>query len=321
MMDIYKEKRHWLFALDPLHVGSGREHLTHIDLPLVREQGTGLPLIPGSSLAGVCRAYAFLQAQAQRPAPLAMVTAVGAAADPVSRAATGRLESVCAGKGGPDGDLHCGKCAICLAFGYSKKTSSRQGLAQIGSAHVVYFPIATTAGPVWITCPRQLAESPTTASIGEMEIADGQFCPNWMIGGALTFGWNSLIAGKRKALRAPIPEIVKIAVVNDANFCTLVNANLEVRTLVSINPSTGAAADSALFTYEAIPRATLLWFDVVIANPQLNPVQGEAIPYSFDDIERVTDDGFKLMRHLGLGGMNTRGLGRARITIVEPPSQ
>jgi len=45
-----------------------------------------------------------------------------------------------------------------------------------------------------------------------------------------------------------------------------VNSNLEVRTSVSINPETGAAEEGALFTYEAIPRATVLWLDVVVSD-------------------------------------------------------
>ena len=63
-----------------------------------------------------------------------------------------------------------------------------------------------------------------------------------------------------------IPDIVKkrIVLVSDKFFSQIVNSNLEVRTSVSINPETGAAEDGALFTYEAIPRATFLWFDVIV---------------------------------------------------------
>src|SRR5208282_214039 len=58
-------------------------------------------------------------------------------------------------------------------------------------------------------------------------------------------------------------SFARSVLVPDELFGTLVNDNLEVRTLVSIDPETGAAEDGALFTYEAIPRSTLLWFDVV----------------------------------------------------------
>jgi CRISPR-associated protein Cmr4 len=58
-------------------------------------------------------------------------------------------------------------------------------------------------------------------------------------------------------------------------FGTLVNDNMEVRTLVSIDPETGAAKDTALFTYEAIPRGALLWFEVIYTNPATYSIREE----------------------------------------------
>ena len=56
----------------------------------------------------------------------------------------------------------------------------------------------------------------------------------------------------------------RIVLVSDKLFPQIVNSNLEVRTSVAINPATGAAEEGALFTYEALPRTTFLWFDVVV---------------------------------------------------------
>jgi CRISPR-associated protein Cmr4 len=61
----------------------------------------------------------------------------------------------------------------------------------------------------------------------------------------------------------PKPASDRIVLIDDKLFSQVVNSNLEVRTSVSINPKTGAAEDGALFTYEAIPRATFLWIDIV----------------------------------------------------------
>jgi len=47
----------FLHALSPLHVGTG-QGLGVIDLPVAREKGTGIPIVPGSSLKGVLRAAA-----------------------------------------------------------------------------------------------------------------------------------------------------------------------------------------------------------------------------------------------------------------------
>ena len=49
----------------------------------------------------------------------------------------------------------------------------------------------------------------------------------------------------------------KIILVSDELAPQIINANLEVRTSVSIDPLTGAAREGALFTSEAIPRGSL----------------------------------------------------------------
>ncbi len=46
------EKRYWIHAITPLHVGAGRG-LGYIDMPIAREKVTNWPYIPGSSLKGV----------------------------------------------------------------------------------------------------------------------------------------------------------------------------------------------------------------------------------------------------------------------------
>lgn len=55
----------------------------------------------------------------------------------------------------------------------------------------------------------------------------------------------------------PDIKIEDICIVPDNLIAQIINSNLEVRTSVSIDPLTGAAKDKALFTSEAIPRATV----------------------------------------------------------------
>jgi len=312
---ILEQHRHWMFTLDPIHVGSGREQLTSIALPHVREKGTGLPVVPGSSLSGSCRAYAALH----------------------------KGGSSCAGKGGDDGMGHCGNCHICYAFGYSrgkeqdKAQASRQGLIQISTAHILFFPIASALGPVWITCRQQLDAAGLPA---DQEPATAKYRAAWGVnsaGPALDLSWNRLMhdpgaAGvsegsqflKSFALNGADPvrttgtvpcvdRITRAIVVNDGDFHGLIEANMEVRTLVSIKPETGAADPGMLFTYEAIPRAALLWFDVVYSNPEHYGVPAASV--RVEDLKATTRQGFDLMKFLGLGGMNTRGLGRVEIAV------
>ncbi|HFE65914.1 MAG TPA: type III-B CRISPR module RAMP protein Cmr4, partial [Chloroflexi bacterium] len=44
----------FLHALSPLHAGTG-QGVGAIDLPISREKGTDVPIVPGSSLKGVLR--------------------------------------------------------------------------------------------------------------------------------------------------------------------------------------------------------------------------------------------------------------------------
>jgi len=53
--------RYYALALDPIHVGTGGMRLGRVDLSIVREPGTNIPKIPGTSLAGAARAYAAMQ--------------------------------------------------------------------------------------------------------------------------------------------------------------------------------------------------------------------------------------------------------------------
>jgi CRISPR-associated protein Cmr4 len=88
-----------------------------------------------------------------------------------------------------------------------------------------------------------------------------------------------------------------------------------VRTSVSIDPETGAASDKALFTYEAIPRAAILWLEVVEDD------FGRKFPNDHDKAKElghtrpldVVTAGLKLTEMLGVGGMGTRGFGRVRM--------
>lgn len=116
----------------------------------------------------------------------------------------------------------------------------------------------------------------------------------------------------------------RIVLVSDKNFSQIVKSNLEIRTSVSIDPATGAAEDGALFTYEAIPRGTILRFEVVYNNPGNFRINNQEIrinnhnssglmPATIDWVKEQVESGFRFFKDLGIGGMNTRGMGRLKI--------
>jgi len=284
---------YFALALDPIHVGTGGMHLGRVDMSIVREPGTNLPKIPGTSIAGACRTYAAMQENAKFPQ--------------------------CAGQGG-----HCGQpdCPICVTFGFAKGTSggSFQGLAQFSDARLVFFPVHSLAGPVWVTCPSVLRDLEITDTESEPQDDQVRVASGVKVSGELNLGWLMLdVAGSGLTLTLPnVPqEILNRAVlVSDKMFGHIVNDNLEVRTSVSIDPQTGAALEGALYTYEAIPRSSVFYFEVVVSDPHYYQIAGQE-PLKDNGgkatVKATLENGLRLFESLGIGGMSTRGMGRLRV--------
>lgn len=293
----FRRRRYLLMTIDPVHIGTGGYRLGRVDNSIVREPGTRVPKIPGTSLSGAIRHYT------------------------ASRA--GR--SSCAGQKG-----HCGKptCPICYTFGYVRENNDHDafsGIVSLFDALVVLFPVYSAAGPVWATTWQRLREAGFTLPERHAEPpADGALF-TWDRSDPLNLGWLVLSGHKIESPSAPEVwhsprwDAVKerIVILPEALFAHVVNSNLEVRTSVSINPVTGAAEKGALFTYEAIPRSTFLTMEVVQddyrgAFPADNSL-GWSTPLE------VVQGGMELAEWLGVGGMGTRGFGRVAMvgTAVE----
>ncbi|MCE7984166.1 MAG: type III-B CRISPR module RAMP protein Cmr4 [Caldilinea sp. CFX5] len=316
----YYHQHFFLMTLDPVHVGTGGNRLGRVDLSIVREPGTKLPKIPGTALHGAIRQYAAYHYESRR----------------------------CAGAGqenqekGKEGHCADRTCPICYTFGYIRgQAGGQSGTVSIGDARLLLFPVHSLAGPVWVTCPSVLAEFDENATDPGEQVHLPQALSNHS---HLNLGWLML-----PKANAPftwpqsipsVPETIKTraVLVADKLFGQIVNSNLEVRTSVSIDPETGAAADKALFTYEAIPRAALLWLDVVQddyrnnfpltakkckveekqeANGEKKKIYthnaGDSLGETWHKPIQVVEAGLKLAEHLGIGGMGTRGFGRVRL--------
>ena len=316
-------------AIDPVHVGTGGARLGRVDLSIVRDPVTRVPKIPGSSLAGVCRSYAAMAQQEKHP----------------NRQLDGQAKPYfpdCAGQGQPDKTGkggHCGQadCPICTVFGFARGSGGGfAGLAAFSDAHVLLFPVATREGPVWITCPDALRRigHDIQAELGDAVYRQARSAHELNLGWLLLEvkqleSWDALqnVLKQRLVVEKTWQFIApKVTVVSDKLFSHIVNSNLEVRTSVSINPETGAAEEGALFSYEALPRATVLVWDVVCKNPQhfqvggsrvSAQVNGQAIDAPAKVVE-VVKFAHPYLEHLGIGGMGTRGMGRIRVLSCEP---
>lgn len=316
----YKRQRYLFMATDPVHIGTGGYRLGRVDNSIVREPGTRVPKIPGTSLHGAARAYA---AQLYE-----------------NPAAAGKDHRDVAD---PEND------PVCYTFGYIKQINSQgdevmaySGVISIFDALVLAFPVYSMAGPIWVSTYERLSQAGFT--IGNPENGDGEknWAPpegweagevflTWQRSEPLNLGW--LMAGVAGQLSVQAPKnwanearwtavADHLVLVKESLFSQVVNSNLEVRTSVAIDPKRGAAEEGALFTYEALPRATFLTAEVVLDDyreawplkseerqkktRQENPLPGG--PWSGP--LAVVKAGLRLIEWLGIGGMNTRGFGR-----------
>ncbi len=303
MADSFKPFPRAGLALDPIHVGAGGSRLGRVDNTIVRDPVTRIPKVPGSSLAGVFRAYAAM--------------------------AKGKYPD-CAGQGQPQGDGtggHCGKadCPICTVFGFARGSAGGfAGLAAFSDAHVLLFPVASREGPVWVTCPMALRVLESLRAFPA--VVDDAIYRQQATQQPLNIGWLMLPVKTKPSdwpnasdeiSKLGVPDYVRdrIGVISDKLFSHVVNSNLEVRTSVSIDPTTGAAEEGALFTYEALPRGTVLIWEVTCRNPAHYKVgkDGVRAVQDPDAVHGVVSEAHDYVEHLGIGGMGTRGMGRLRV--------
>lgn len=278
-------------CLDPVHVGTGGYSLGRVDMSIVREPATGIPKIPGTSLAGVVRAYSEL-----------------------AKAEDNSL---------PD---------ITEVFGTAEGDQGRQGMLRFYDVEILFFPVSSHLGTVWIstidTLRRWLRDSITDEEA--LNLSDSLQDENKVLAlkgldgtKPVNFGWLLLQAEPAQETNSKVhlPKNLKfvkrLVLVSDKLFHHLVNDHLEVRTSVSIDDETGAAKKGALFTYEAIPRGTVMGFEIAVDPRRTGgTTDGEAF--------RLLQKAFASLKLLGIGGMGTRGFGRMEVLINGegvPPDQ
>ncbi|MBX3183952.1 MAG: type III-B CRISPR module RAMP protein Cmr4 [Polyangiaceae bacterium] len=293
-------------AIDPIHIGTGGARLGRVDNTIVRDPVTRIPKIPGSSLAGVHRAYAAMALEDARTE---------------NDRRTYYPDD--AGQGSANND---GGGPINAVFGHRNFA----GLAAFSDAQVVLFPVASREGPLWVTSPSALHFVGANATVDD---ANKNKAQRGGEKGPINLGWLQLEAESWTGLQA-VKDALKgfgvcedlykdlrvterLVLVSDKLFGHVVNSNLEVRTSVAINPATGAAEDGALFTYEAIPRGSILMWDVTCRDPRhFKGKRSEDAVTNTRQVHDVVAKAHPLLAALGIGGMGTRGMGRLEVLAV-----
>ena len=293
-------------AIDPIHIGTGGARLGRVDNSIVRDPVTRLPKIPGSSLAGVHRSYAAMTLEDAR-----------------TPSDTRQYYPNDAGQGSANND---GAGPINAVFGHKNFA----GLVAFSDAQVVLFPVASREGPLWVTSPSALRFVGANVTVDESNQNKAQRGGKK---GSINLGWLQLEAeswtglqavkdalktfGMREDLYRDLRVVERLVLVSDKLFGHVVNSNLEVRTSVAIKPATGAAEDGALFTYEAIPRGTVLAWDVTCRDPRhFTEKRSASTVTTTQQVHDVVEKAHPLLAALGIGGMGTRGMGRLEVLAV-----
>lgn len=313
-MNPFKTKKYIAIAKEPVYVGTGGYRIGRVDNTIIRDPATNLPKIPGSTISGNARYYSWLAYKSEGM----------------------KLNLGCSKGKKTNGENACGKCPICLTYGFINDEGAQSGLAYFSDARILFFPVATMVGTVWVTSDEIVKEFIDTDSSSEITVSEDEFyCSNKMVKlpkgnddpEILNFGWIMLknkeekkdISGWKLKNNSESEEVsnlkdvfdeikYKLCVVSAKVFHHIVNSNLETRTSVSINPVTGAAESGALFTYEALPRGTVFIMGVTYENP-INYSKLEPMEIIVGTVEK----GFEFFSSLGIGGMGTRGFGKIEI--------
>jgi len=263
-----------------------------VDNTIVREPATDVPKIPGTSLAGAIREYATIYLQEN--------------------------DEKCKNQNDEQAKRKCAEEKAKEYFGDEK----RQGMLRFYDAQILFFPVSSIKGTVWITTKDLIKYW-----LGDIKNSDGKqikiprdiedkaYIIEWDNDekpDELNLAWfllevkslsnddNSEIITLPSELKGSVKKIV---VVSDRLFSYIVNDNLEVRTSVKIDSATGTAAEGALFTYEAIPRGTVFGFEIIEDKRRDKK----------KEVDEMIKSAFTYLKLFGVGGMGTRGFGRLQI--------
>jgi len=270
-------------AIDPIHIGAGGYRLGLVDNTIVRDPATDVPKIPGSSIAGVTREYYTIY----------------------------EMKNECTLTDEAEKRKHAEKEATKI-FGDENK----KGTLRFYDGQIILFPVSSQEGTVWITTKELMEywfDEAKSEGDNKINIPKKVSDEAYVVKGIkedssyLNLGWLLLETEKVDldcsrciALPKEIDSWAgKIVIISEKLFSHVVNDNLEIRTSVKIDPSTGAAEPGKLFTYEAISRGTVIGFEIgADKDADVTKILNQVNPY---------------FKFIGIGGMGTRGFGRLEL--------
>jgi len=346
---MFREHLLRLFTLDPLHIGVGQDIMGEVDLPIDREEETGVPRIPGTSLKGGFRSHASwklkMDGLKEKPCPGEQPMAQDADTPGIVERAM-ILDDFCDQE----------NCPLCQAFGYpslkmkgnqttGREIQGHEGRIWFRDARLAFFPALTDRGTLWFSTPGRAAaylgmEGEASSfgwpelSLNETEDMALSISPDiekvvvgWIeISGINSSGQDDVVQDVLDALRATgsnpcFPNerywryiLGRTLLLDEINFYRVVETCLERRTCNRVDPETGAVSSGALFSYEALPRNCLLYSRLSMDN------SGFKASCSISSLEAVCNLAREGLARMGIGGLQTRGLGSILVTELPETS-
>lgn len=340
---MFREHLLRLFTLDPLHIGVGQDIMGEVDLPIDREEETGVPRIPGTSLKGGFRSHAAwklkMDGLKEKPCPGEEPAAQdGPALGMEERQLTS--------------DVFCQykQCPMCQAFGFpslklkdnNQDIKGHEGRIWFRDARLAFFPAVTDMGTFWFSTPGR-----ASAYLGLETGATAFGWPELGLGlthdlalavkpglDRLVVGWIEIsgIMGEAKdgSVQAVLQALKdkemcfpgekywryivdRTLLLDETNFYRLVETCLERRTCNRVDPETGAVHSGALFSYEALPRNSLLYSRLSVDNSSFNASD------KISSLEAVCNLAREGLARMGIGGLQTRGLGSVLVEELPEP--
>lgn len=302
-----KKQTHLLLALDAVHVDTGEMQIGRVDNFILRDPADGCPKIPGSSLHGAIRHNA-------------------------ARYATTHLDRKyinCAGQIQPE-EEHDKNCPICWTFGRppaeDDHTSGNRGRVSIYDARITFFPVNTMYGLVYVTTPHLLkwiglsTDPPIDEQVTFLRAYRTDSHPLPINLGKLMFYQSqvrSCTIRSKLSFQNGDQRLAnflqdRLYIVDETSFVSIINANLDVRTSVSIKPEEGTV-DLGPFVSESIPRGAILGFDLGWETEGFPRWIGAGSTIgSWQNALDLVATGLEMIEVLGVGGVVTRGMGRLK---------
>jgi CRISPR-associated protein Cmr4 len=286
-----------IFTISPLHVGAGSS-VGVVDLPIMRERHTQIPVIPGSSLKGV---LADLWPDDKEQAK-------------------GKDTKPRTNNEGKPVMIRNGTAAS--LFGSDDNDNPKAGALKIGEARAVLFPVRSLKGGfVWTTSPlalgrlaRDLKNAPT---LPQEPAADRCLSSSDVtIGGSVVLEEYKLtVAGEFPAEWAEcliklLPEEVqdlakgRLVLLTEEMFQYFCEKACQVVTRIKVDDEKGTVVDGALFSQEQVPSETL--FTTVVHESEKGGLQKLEECLNSAAIGSV----------LQIGGDESTGLGVCKVRLI-----